>query len=61
MVLRVADTSKKIVGIKNLYIATEGPLIENVVSIENYRTIITSKKCFDPPSIMEDLKKLDQI
>ena len=45
MVLRVADICKKIVGIKNLYIATDSKLIENVVSNEGYRTIITSKKC----------------
>ena len=45
MVLRVADICKKIVGIKNLYIATDSKLIENVVSREGYRTIITSKKC----------------
>ena len=45
MVLRVADICKKIVGIKNLYIATDSKLIENVVSEEGYRTIITSKKC----------------
>ena len=45
MVLRVADICKKIVGIKNLYIATDSKLIENVVSKEGYRTIITSKKC----------------
>ena len=32
MVLRVADICKKIVGIKNLYIATDSKLIENVVS-----------------------------
>ena len=44
MVLRVADICKKIVGTKNLYIATDSKLIENVVSREGYRTIITSKK-----------------
>lgn len=45
MVLRVADICKKIVGIKNLYIATDSKLIENVASREGYKTIITSKKC----------------
>lgn len=45
MVLRVADICKKIVGIKNLYIATDSKLIENVALREGYKTIITSKKC----------------
>ena len=45
MVLRVADICKKIVGIKNLYIATDSKLIQNVVSKEGYKSIITSKKC----------------
>ena len=31
MVLRVADLCKKIVGLKNLYIATDSKLIEKVV------------------------------
>ena len=45
MVLRVADICKKIVGIKNLYIATDSKLIENVLLKEGYKTIITSRKC----------------
>ncbi len=45
MVLRVADICKKIVGTKNLYIATDSKLIENVVLRAGYKTIITSKKC----------------
>ena len=45
MILRVADICKKIVGVKNLYIATDNKLIQNVVSKEGYQAIITSKKC----------------
>jgi len=45
MVLRVADICKKITGKKNLYIATDSKLIENVVKKSGYKTIITSKKC----------------
>ena len=45
MVLRVADICKKIVGVKNLYIATDSKLIENVASRAGYQTIITSKNC----------------
>ena len=45
MVLRVADLCKKIVGIKNLYIATDSKLIENVALKAGYQTLITSKKC----------------
>ena len=45
MVLRVADICKKITGKKNLYIATDSKLIENVVKKDGYKTIITSKKC----------------
>ena len=45
MVLRVADICKKITGKKNLFIATDSKLIENVVKKDGYKTIITSKKC----------------
>ena len=45
MVLRVADICKKIVGVKNLYIATDSKLIANITLKEGYKTIITSKKC----------------
>ena len=45
MVLRVADICKKIVGLKNLYIATDSKLIEKVVLRAGYKVIITSKKC----------------
>ena len=45
MVLRVADICKKIVGIKDLYIATDSKLIKNVALREGYKTILTSKKC----------------
>lgn len=45
MILRVADICKKIIGINNLYIATDSRLIEKVVTGEGYKTIMTSKKC----------------
>jgi len=45
MVLRVADICKKIVGLKNLYIATDSKQIENVSLKAGYKSIITSKKC----------------
>ena len=62
MVLRVADICKKIVGIKNLYIATDSKLIENAASREGYKTIITSKKCLTGTDrVAEAFKKLNQI
>ena len=45
MVLRVADISKKVVGISNVYIATDSKKISNVVRKAGYNFIITSKKC----------------
>ena len=45
MVLRVAEICKTIVGVKNLFIATDSKLIENVAKKEGYNSIITSKKC----------------
>ena len=45
MILRVADLCKKVIGINNLYIATDSRLIEKVVTREGYKIIMTSKKC----------------
>lgn len=45
MVLRVADICKKIVGKKNLYVATDSKLIERVVIKGGYQVIQTSSKC----------------
>ena len=57
MVLRVADICKKIVGIKNLYIATDSKLIENVALREGYKTIITSKKCLTGTDRVAEVSK----
>ena len=45
MVLRVADICKKVVGNKNLFIATDNKKISNVVNTNNYNFILTSSKC----------------
>ena len=45
MVLRVADICKKVVGNKNLFIATDNKKISNVVNTNNYNSILTSSKC----------------
>ena len=45
MVLRVADICAKVVGVKNLFIATDSKKISNVVKKANYATIMTSSKC----------------
>lgn len=45
MVLRVADICKKVVGEKNLYIATDSKKISKVVKENNFNYIMTSKKC----------------
>lgn len=45
MVLRVADICKKVVNIKNLYIATDSPKIARVAKKNKYKVIITSSKC----------------
>lgn len=45
MVLRVADICKKVVGKKNLYVATDSKLIERVVIRDGYQVIRTSSKC----------------
>ena len=45
MVLRVADICSKVVGRKNLYIATDSKKISSVVAKANYKSINTSSKC----------------
>ncbi len=45
MVLRVADICSKVVGKKNLYVATDSHKIKNVVENSNYKVIMTSKTC----------------
>ena len=45
MILRVADICAKVVDKKNLYIATDNKLISDIVTKENYQSIMTSKKC----------------
>ena len=45
MILRVADICAKVVNKKNLYVATDSNKISRVVKKENYRVIMTSKKC----------------
>ena len=45
MVLRVADICKKVVGEKNLFIATDSKKISNTVNKAGYKFIMTSSKC----------------
>ena len=45
MVLRVADICAKVIGKKNLFIATDSKKISDVVIDAGYKSIITSKKC----------------
>ena len=45
MVIRVADICKKVVNIKNLYIATDSKKIANIVKKNGYQFIFTSSKC----------------
>ena len=60
MVLRVSDICKKVVGKKNLYIATDSKLIQKVVSREGYKTILTSKKCLTGTDrVAEAAKKIN--
>ena len=45
MILRVADICKKVLPIKDLYIATDNKKISSVVNKAGYKSIMTSKKC----------------
>ena len=45
MVVRVADICAKVVGIKNLYVATDNKKISKVVMDNGYNSIMTSSKC----------------
>ena len=45
MVLRVADICAKVLGRKNLYIATDSKKIKKVVEKSNYNIIMTSSNC----------------
>ena len=45
LVIRVADICKKVVGLKNLYIATDNFKIANVARQNGYKFIMTSKSC----------------
>ena len=45
MVLRVADICAKVLGRKNLYIATDSKKIKKVVEESNYNIIMTSSNC----------------
>ena len=45
MVLRVADICAKVIGKKNLYIATDSKKISKVVSKNGYNYIMTSRNC----------------
>tara|TARA_B110000003_G_scaffold263270_1_gene286759 strand:- start:23981 stop:24721 length:741 start_codon:yes stop_codon:yes gene_type:complete len=45
MVLRVADICAKVVGKKNLYIATDSKKIQVVAENSNYSVMMTSSKC----------------
>ena len=45
MVLRVADICSKVVGKKDLFIATDNKKISNVAKMTNYNVVMTSSKC----------------
>ena len=45
MVLRVADICSKVVGIKNLYIATDSKKISKVALTAGYKVVMTSSRC----------------
>ena len=45
MVVRVADICSKVVGIKNLFVATDSKKISKVVNKAGFRTIMTSSNC----------------
>ena len=45
MVVRVADICSKVVGIKNLFVATDSKKISEVVNKAGFRTIMTSSNC----------------
>ena len=45
MVVRVAEICSKVVGLKNLYVATDSKKISNVVNKAGFKTIMTSSKC----------------
>ena len=45
LVLRVADICKKVVGLKNLYIATDDKRISKVAENNRYNFIMTPKSC----------------
>ena len=60
MVLRVSDICKKVVGKKNLFVATDSKMIEKVVSKDGYKTILTSKKCLTGTDrVAEAAKKIN--
>tara|TARA_Y100000591_G_C21785651_1_gene673628 strand:- start:436 stop:1185 length:750 start_codon:yes stop_codon:yes gene_type:complete len=45
MVLRVADICVKVCGLENLYIATDNKKISDTVKRNNYKAVMTSKRC----------------
>ena len=45
MVLRVADICSKVVGKKDLFIATDNKKISNVAKMAKYNVVMTSSKC----------------
>ena len=45
MILRVADIGSKVVGKKNLFVATDSNKISKVIKDAGYNFIMTSKKC----------------
>ena len=45
LILRVADICEKVVGIKNLFIATDSSKISKIVSQHGYKYLMTSKSC----------------
>ena len=45
MILRVAEKCKKVVGLKNLYVATDDKRICNLAKKNNLKSIMTPKSC----------------
>ena len=45
MVIRVAEKCKKVIGIKNLYIATDDIKIVKIAKKNNFKTILTPRSC----------------
>ena len=62
LIIHVADKCVKAVGKQNLYVATDSIKIKKKVLEENYKVIMTSKRCLTGTDrVAEASKKLNQI